>query len=133
MSNRVDHTDCSFGWEQLESAVRAAGNYVQPSDDLRPKTLEAATHDRSQRIWARRLGSAALALVLLVVTGLPGRILHSDALSSGSQSREIRQFDLHEQAATQRMLKAGWNSGWALLEAFLHLRQQQAELFDESK
>ena len=38
----ANHQSGSSPLADLEAKIRQAGNYVQPSSDLRPKTLEAA-------------------------------------------------------------------------------------------
>ena len=123
--------EADFGYQALEEVVRGAGSYVQPSDDLRPKTLEAARSDRSRRTRHRRLASIALSLVLLAVTGLPEAILSPGKTPSNHPAQRVRDFDLHKQASLGT-LHEGFEPAWALLEAFMQLRSQQAELFDES-
>ncbi len=72
MSNSTPlHVNDSFPWNDIETLVSQAANYVEPTDDLRPKLLEAA----QQRVLSERtLGSALFmsvcaAMLALCITG----------------------------------------------------------------
>jgi hypothetical protein len=131
MSNfAYDRHDCEWeGFDSIESLVSAACGYVQPTDDLRPRTLEAARASCRQRRWNSRVGSLALTIVLLAMCGFP----HWGATFQGEQiaraSEAIRHFDLHQQASL-RTIRAGFDPSWSLFEAFFELRKKQAALFD---
>jgi hypothetical protein len=116
-------------FDSLESIVRAAGGYVQPTDDLRPSTLEAAREACSQRRWNFRLGAVALVVIVLAIGDLPSRIMASRAGQLDNPSQAIRGYDLHQQASL-RMTHSGFDSSWAVYEAFAELRKKQADLFD---
>jgi len=122
--------DCRFeSFDSLESIVRAAGNYVHPTDDLRPSTLEAARKASSRRRWNFRLGAVAVVVILLAICDLPGRVAASRAGQVERLSQVIRGYDLHRQASL-RVTRTGFDSSWATYEAFFELRKKQAELFD---
>ena len=132
MSDRTrNEGNCGFGFDALEGVVRAAGTYVRPTEDLRPRTLEAARSEGKQRVRNRRFGSLALSLVLLAVTGLPGLLLTPRESPPDDPARLVREYNLHQQASL-RSLRAGLDPTWAIYEAFLQLRNSQAELFDEA-
>lgn len=116
-------------FESLESIVRAAGGYIQPTDDLRPRTLEAAREACSRRRWNFRLGAVAVAVILVAICDLPSRIASSRAGQAEKPSQVIRDYDLHRQASL-RMANAGFDSSWSVYEAFADLRKKQADLFD---
>jgi hypothetical protein len=126
-----DRHDCEpEAFDSIESLIRAACGYVQPTDDLRPRTLEAARSACRQRRWNSRVGGLALTIILLAMCGFP----HWSS-SRGEQiaraSDAIRHFDLHQQASL-RMVRAGFDPSWALYEAFTDLRKKQADLFDSA-
>jgi hypothetical protein len=116
-------------FDSLESIVRAAGGYVQPTDDLRPRTMEAARESCSRRRWNFRLGAVAIVVIALAISDLPSRIMASQAGQLDNPSQVIRGYDLHEQASL-RMAHTGFDSSWAVYEAFAELRKKQADLFD---
>ena len=116
-------------FDPLESIVRAAGGYVQPTDDLRPITLEAAREACSRRRWNFRLGAVAVVVIVLAICDLPSRIVPSRAGQVDRPSLVIRGYDLHRQASL-RMAHSGFDSSWAVYEAFAELRKKQADLFD---
>ena len=124
-----DHENDDRRIEMLESAVRAAGEYVQPTDDLRPSTLEAARESCSRRRWNFRLGAVAMVVIALAICDLPSRIVASRAGQAEKPSQVIRSYDLHQQASL-RTAHSGFDSSWAVYEAFSELRKKQADLFD---
>ena len=117
--------------DSIESLVRAACGYVQPTEDLRPRTLEAAREACRQRRWNFRIGGLALTVILLAMCGFPHWGLSSRAEQVASASGAIRHYDLHQQASL-RMVRAGFDPSWALYEAFAELRRKQADLFDSA-
>ena len=126
-NQRDDRPFDSF--ESLESIVRAAGGYVQPTDDLRPRTLEAARDACAHRRWNRRLGAMATAVVALALCGPLSRIAPSRAGQAEAPSEAIRSYDLHHEASL-RTARSGLDPSWALYDAFAELRKKQADLFD---
>ncbi len=127
----VDNESCNFGFDGLESIVQSAGSYVHPTDDLRPKTLEAARNAKKQRVRNFRVGSILLGLSFMALTGLPGSLLNWGSSEAASTLQAVRQYDLHKQAS-MRILHAGLDPSWAFYEAFIQLRTDQAKLFEES-
>ena len=122
---------CNFGFEPLESIVQAAGSYVHPTDDLRPKTLEAARSAKRQRQRNFQIGAIVVGIVFMALTGLPGNLLNWGPPKAVTTLQAVRHYDLHKQASL-RILQAGLDPSWAFYEAFIQLRSHQAELFDES-
>jgi hypothetical protein len=117
-----------FGCDSVESLVRAACGYVQSSDDLRPRTLEAAREACRQGRTNFRFGSLALTVILLAMCGFPHWVLSSRAKQVAHASSVIQLFDLHREASSLTV-RSGFDPSWAFYEAFWDLRQKQAELF----
>ena len=113
----------------VEAMIRAAGNYVRPSDDLRPSTLEAARHVRGKRRWKRHLSAAAAAVVFLAICNVPGRFVATDVAEKTASATVTREFELRQQAAKSAGLT--FNPSWAWFEAFWELRHQQASRINE--
>ncbi|TWU28060.1 hypothetical protein [Bythopirellula polymerisocia] len=110
----------------LEESIRLAGNYIQPTDDLRPKTLEAARSASYQRRTNWRAG-AMIAAVLLVAIG------QATNQFGWPVRRPIAATAInHEFAQRQQALERGINPGWGLYEAFCELRSKQANLLRDS-
>ena len=105
--------------EQLEATLFAARNYVTPSSDLRPRTLEQARHTTRTQNWANRLTLITLASMLLWSVTLPllrELSVHRDKLS-GPFPAEI------EQAAQDYADQHRYEAQWGLVEAFRDARQ----------
>ena len=101
--------------DELEALLRSAKDYVHPSDDLRPRVLEAA---RSQRRQRQLLGYLQHAAVVLVILGALASAMYgtADFVKVASASRE-------------RMLTSAaqdWN--WGLVDSLTELRRRQAVL-----
>jgi hypothetical protein len=107
---------------EVESLIRLAGDYVQPSRDLRPRVLEAARLEFGERRARRRIGSVALAaglLGLLTISSverleMPNALSQLTLVAAGTQAF----------AGTE----SGADSGWALVDAYTELRRRQAEV-----
>lgn len=101
--------------DDLEALVRSAKDYVHPSDDLRPRVLEAA---RSQRRQHQLLGYLQHAAIVLLVLG---------ALSSAMYG--TADFVKAATASRDRMLtSAAQDANWGLVESLTELRRRQAAL-----
>lgn len=109
----------------IEALVRSAGNYVRPSEDLRPRTLEAARRMRGIRRWNKQISALAAAVVMLAVCNIPGRFVPTDVASKTSEATVMREFELRQQSAKSAGLT--FNPSWAWFEAFWELRNQQAK------
>lgn len=107
----------------IELLIRAAGSYVVPSDNLRPRTLEAARESAADRIGFYKL--ARLFLVLLFCSALSVPAL--DRLTAWhGKSVSPSVSEIQDQAARIATEK-GVGPHWGLYEAFNRLRNQQAE------
>ncbi len=104
--------------EKLELAIFAARNFVVASQDLRPRTLEAAKEYCSQQRRLRRIGISALAASLVWFTCAPAISTLSGYQSrfSGPSRSEM------ERTALELSKQKGYGPNWGLVEAFLKLR-----------
>ena len=101
--------------DDLEAIIRSAKDYVHPSDDLRPRVLEAARSQRDQRQMIGYLQHAAVALVFLgaLASALYGT---GDAVNLAATSRD------------QVLTSAAQDGNWGLVDSFTELRRRQAVL-----
>jgi hypothetical protein len=113
----------------VEALVRAAGGYVRASDDLRPKTLEAARQALTKHRWNRRLGTLAAAAVLVALCNVPGRFIPPARESTLATATVMHEFEMRQQSA--KGMGFTFNPSWAWYEAFFELRHQQAEMIKE--
>ena len=108
----------------LESTVLAAGQFVVPSDDLRPHTLEAARDYSADLIGTYKFAQFILAVFVFVTISLPifGRLASwRDSVASPTS------LQMHEIA-----MKKNIGMDWGLFEAFSELRQSQASRFGQT-
>lgn len=103
---------------EIESLVASAGQYVQPSDDLRPRTLEAARTARAEQRgqqWVRHAAIAAAVVGLAI------------SLRGTTETKpQLNDSDAMYRQATLRASGVG-GLGWGLVQAFTELREEQAE------
>ena len=106
---------------EVEAMVRAAGQYVAASDDLRPRVLETARTEHSEHRAQRLIQQLAVAVILTAVLTLSGdRGLNSTGASLGMASL----------GDTERILLRAETSGdgsWGMVDAFRELRLRQAK------
>ena len=116
------------GHAEVEAMVRAARHYVRPSDDLRPRILEAAREHCGDRRAEQKLGTFALAVLVLVLVSSPA-ITFAAALRSTIANRSANQVHLlAAELANDREI----GSQWALAEAFSQVRHLQASRLGRS-
>ncbi len=118
----------------LESLIRAAGDYVHPTGDLRPRTLEAARLRCRQQRRASGMAFAAILLVLMLPSGMQ-RPAHFNRINPFSETANVGSLRWQAgqwQADRSKVTSAGQvtdgNVNWALVEGFTQLRRHQAEL-----
>ena len=119
-SRASEFADDARGW--IEAQVRSAGGYVVPSDNLRPRTLEAAREWSEDRKALRRLRRFAVLLLLCSVMSVP-LVERLTAWHKGTQSPSPREM---EQRALQLATDSHVGQHWGLFEAFSQLRRVQA-------
>lgn len=107
----------------VELLIRAAGNYVVPSDNLRPRTLEAARESAADRAGFFRLARLFLVLLFCSAVSIPAldRLAAWHDKSVSPSGAEI------QNQANEIATEKGVGPHWGLYEAFKRLRNHQAE------
>lgn len=111
--------------DDVEALVRAAGDFVLASDDLRPRVLETARkqlRERTARRWVRGLGFCVV--MLTVFTASDGRRwsdAHSPLASAIVYPTPVKQN------ATGPDLSGDFD--WGMVDGFTKMRRLQAEVF----
>jgi len=104
--------------EEIESLIRAAGNYVQPSEDLRPRVLEAARSQRSQ--WQAMTIAQCVAAAVVVL----GMFL----MSGSSTTHKSEPAIFANRLANEFLPPLASDGDWGLVDSFTELRRRQAEM-----
>lgn len=121
----VDTVDLYEPFSEVEAIVRSAGNYVQPSKDLRPRVLDAARLISGERRARRFIHQAALiaALLMWCVTASVDRLDMRD---------DLRKLSFATSSAypisSNRISGGTSGAGWALVDAYTQLRDRQADV-----
>ncbi len=126
----IEHAAMNAEFGDIEEMVRAAGGYLEVSDDLRPRTIEEARADSretSTRSWITVL---AMVVVFLAMSAgnLRGR-LASTSLLEASVSANCDQ--LHA-VALRKATEANVDPSWSLVDAYSELRQRQLSLIEDA-
>jgi hypothetical protein len=128
LSDPYRHDDLSPSTDQIESMIRSAGHYVRPSEDLRPRTLDAARQYCNDRRAEQKLGGFVIAVLLLLTLSSPASqyvdVLRAQA--SAPTATEIQNRAL-EYGARHEI-----GTNWGLTEAFTQLRRVQATRLGQS-
>jgi hypothetical protein len=112
---------------EVEAMVRAAGQYVQVSRDLRPRVLETARTECGERRARRSIRQLAIVVVLLTVFATPsGRGLGTESARYPAMLAALDSQHIFSQAEDK--VARGGERGWAMVEAFTDLRRQQASV-----
>ncbi len=128
MSMVSNPRDAGDDWTGLEQAILAAGKYVRPTDDLRPRTLEAAKGHCGYRRLVRRVILLGLAALVLLMLSFPAMdvIRERRARATSPSSQEI------QRQAIEVATRAGVTSDWGLSQQFDELRRFQANRLGRS-
>ncbi len=111
----------------IEQTILAAGQFVRVSDNLRPRTIEAAKDVACERIIKRGASISFLVwlvIVSLIIPTLAWLVEHN--LKSSTPSS----WELHQQAmelSANRVVGANWG----LSEVVMQLRLEQANRFKQ--
>ncbi|QDV68206.1 hypothetical protein Poly24_19150 [Rosistilla carotiformis] len=112
----------------IEAIIRSAGEYVVVSDDLRPRTIEAAMDRQGLAATRRRVRWAALGAALFLAVSIPWiRSYDGGGLHSVSPTTA----EIH-QAALRYAAEANISPDWALQKVLDDLRRSQAERLGQS-
>lgn len=107
-------------YDDVEAMVQAAGDYVEASEDLRPRVLETARLEFGEqrgRRWVRQTSLAAAIVGIAVSIGV-----------TGGDEPKLNDSEMVYERASQKSIGAG-GFGWALVQAFRELRERQFEGF----
>jgi hypothetical protein len=106
----------------VEALVRAAGNYVQPSDDLRPRVVEAVRSRRVERTTQRRIWQVAIlsSVLSILATSTLQRVQIADGNPTPIVSRSI-----DSSSGTAEHHDQG---NWGVVDSFRELRRRQAKI-----
>ncbi len=116
----IDAFDPQDPVHEIETLIRAAGNYVQPSEDLRPRVMEAVRTQRVERNAQRRIAQAAV--LFIVLNFFATSTLQQVELADGS----LPVIDRPSEPADTPAYRDSEN--WDTVESFRELRRRQATL-----
>ncbi|MCA9126121.1 MAG: hypothetical protein KDB22_03510 [Planctomycetales bacterium] len=116
MSERSQLSDAEM--EELEQRIFSARNYVVPSRELRPGTIELTKESLSRTRQARRLGLAAICCFALWFA-----LMMSAPIWGGWRNRISAPFSAEiQQAAHELQAKGACDAHWGLVEVFSRIR-----------
>jgi hypothetical protein len=109
--------------DDIEALVRLASDYVQPSDDLRPRVLEAARAATQEKRAQRRIARVAAVFLLaaLSVASISGRRSTDAAGYAASFWKGPLYAPVQTASENNR-------SGWEMVDSYTELRRHQARL-----
>jgi hypothetical protein len=108
---------------RAERIVRAAGKYIEPSDDLRPRVLEAARDVCADRRSRR-------SILMWTLVGAVAMLLSTFFIDQYSQWHHRAQSPTTaeiQEDAVRISMRDRTSLDWGFLEAFVKLRGEQAE------
>lgn len=111
---------------EIEALIGAAGGYVRPSDDMRPRVLETARTELRELRARRTIRRLAACVVLAAIGGgLIGNHMRTSAAQSRLAELGADSQTMHDRAARNAAGAGGFS--WGLVEAFSDLRVDQSE------
>jgi hypothetical protein len=110
----------------LEAMVRAAGGYVQPSEDLRPRVLEAARAQQGEKRARRWIRRAAACVVLVAVLAASASRMAGLGVDPELALNATDSQAMHSRAESY---SSGRDLSWGLVKAFTELRRRQSAAF----
>ncbi len=130
--------------QELEELLSSAGNYMQPSPDLRPRVLEAVRAEQGER-WLRGWIQQAAIVLLLLGSGaaaLQSRTSESrtsESLTSESWSPQSPDASIHsvrydrlapggDTFLSTEIAARGGDPNWSMVESLTRLRRRQAQI-----
>jgi hypothetical protein len=117
-------------FREVEDLVRAAGGYLDVSDDLRPRTLESARAASRERKMRRVASLGAVAVVLLALATTAVRRFGEDQHAANPREaptivRNSQDFFL---LADAKAAASDGNVSWGMVEALREVRARQSKL-----
>ncbi len=119
-----EHDAANAEFCDIEEMVRAAGDYLDVWDDLRPQTLERAR--RKSRQMTIRSWIAIVAVVVVVLTFSAGMFRGRPSSTPPLVAGVTTDSDQLYAVALQKAAQANVDPSWSLVDAFCALRQRQA-------
>jgi hypothetical protein len=111
--------------DDLEAILRSAGGYVRASRDLRPRVLEAARSQRTER--RGRLAIRAAASVLIALTMLTNSLSpRAGQLTFARNGRPFPSTSHELFLRAQSLTGFGGDLGWGIVEAFRERSSDQS-------
>ena len=110
--------------DEVESLIRSAGDYVRPSEDLRPRVLENARSQCSERQLRRRFWQSAVAALFFVIVTSSLARRFEPAIGANAQGSAWTSPMLAPVEAAARSS----DPSWQMVESFTQLRHRQAEM-----
>jgi hypothetical protein len=126
----VEHAGMNAEFRDIEEMVRAAGGYLEVSDDLRPRTLEEARDEScetSTRFWIAVLASVIVFLAMSAGE-LRGRLSSTPPLKASVSAN----CDQLHAVALRKAEEENVDPSWSLVDAFSELRQRQSNLIADA-
>ena len=119
----VELSDQYQPMDEIEAMVRAAGNFVQASEDLRPRVLESARQQRGNQGIQRWV--SGLAVGILMLTAAPG---HRQSTASRQSLAPAVFFPTAQPVSNATGAELSSEMGWGMVDAFTEMRRQQSEV-----
>ena len=126
----IEHTRVNAEFDDVEQMVRAAGSYLEVSEDLRPRTLEQARE--VSRGMPTRAWSTAWAVVVVFVATCAGEFRGRTSATSPLEAIVSANCDQLHVAAQQQAALKNVDPSWSLVDAFSDLRQRQFSLVQDA-
>src|SRR4051794_24138236 len=113
-------------FNDVEAIVRAAGHYVAASDNLRPRVLEAVRMETGEQRSRHCLRTATLFTLLVVLfTSVARQIWDGPQVVTSSLDNPGYEESISPISA---MTTRTGDGDWRIIDAFIKLRRQQAQL-----
>lgn len=125
----LEHTAMNAEFRDVEEMVRAAGDYLEVTDDLRPQTLEQARNESRKTSTRFSIAVAVIVVFLAMSAGMfRGRLSSTPSFLAGVSADGDHLYA----AALQKAAQANVDPSWSLVDAFSELRQRQASLIEDA-
>jgi hypothetical protein len=113
----------------VEAMIRAAGQYVRPTDDLRPRVLEAARLHSGERWAKRRICQVGMLVIWLAFFSAAN---HGLDFPQSRRTGMLAAAGINElvspAAAAATAAPRSGDGDWRMTDAFTELRRQQAQM-----
>jgi hypothetical protein len=126
----IERAAMNAEFRDIEEMVRAAGDYLEVSDDLRPRTLEAArdeSRETSTRFWI-----SVLAIVVVFLAMSAGEFRGRLSSTPPFEASVSANCDQLHAVALRKAAQANVDPSWSLVDAFRELRQRQSNLIADA-